>query len=193
MKYAAAVAFVPVLFYSYWIPMETDALETSAIQINDFNPLNEQVKSTYEKRDSDFEPTEIVQAVSWDEMTENIAASTYSFELTEDFYVPIALDNAPAEVETTYVDTPDVEDLSDNEVVEIQQGDYHVISGCFSIKQNAENKVSELISAGFTAAILDKSGGLHRVTSGGFSNRESAKDGLQKLEGAGFSGWILKK
>lgn len=186
MRYAAAVIFVPVLFYSYWIPMETDALETSMIQLNDFNPVHEQVKKNYQHRDAELTIEGNEKSATWEELTENINAQVYNFELSEDFYVPVSLEKADSE----YQSSEDVNTTSQNEVI---SGNYHVIAGCFSIKDNAINLVKDLKSQGFSAAILDKSGGLTRVSAGGFNSRDAAEKGLDKLKGSGNSGWILKK
>jgi CCDC81-like prokaryotic HU domain 1/CCDC81-like prokaryotic HU domain 2/SPOR domain len=192
LKYAAAVAFVPLLFYSYWIPMETDALETSSIQLVDFNPVHQQADKLYKNRTSDFSVDEKVSIDNWEDLTENIDASIYNFELSEDFYVPILLKE---DVETNVLDINESTDVAEVEIIQNidVSNNYHVISGCFSIKSNAVNLVKELQSQGFSASILDKSGGLHRVTAGNYSSKDKANQGLEKVRSAGQSGWILKK
>lgn len=182
LKYAAAAAVVPVLFYAYWIPMETDALETRAVQFSDFNPIHSQNDRVYSHRDSEFEANDIEEHQNWEQLTENINASVYNFELAEDFYVPILLSNSAEEAI--------VDETSSNQLV---AGNYHVISGCFSVKSNADNLVKDLNSAGYSAGIIDKSGGLHRVSAGGYDSRDAAQEGLDKLRSTGKSGWILKK
>ncbi|MBD3636535.1 MAG: HU-CCDC81 and SPOR domain-containing protein [Crocinitomicaceae bacterium] len=182
LRYTAAAAVVPVLFYSYWIPMETDALETSSIQLVDFNPIHTQHEKQYNKRDATFAAEEIESPKNWEELTENINAAVYNFELTEDFFVPILLSNGTGE--------PIIDEVESSSVI---SGNYHVISGCFSVKSNAENKVKELKKDGYNAAVLDKSKGLHRVTSGGYATRDQAEKALDELRNSGHSGWILKK
>lgn len=182
LKYAAVAAVVPVLFYAYWIPMETDALETRSVQFSDFNPIHSQNDLAYAQRDSEFEASELENPQSWEELTENINATIYNFELAEDFYVPILLSNSTEEAL--------VDETASNQIVE---GKYHVISGCFSVKSNAENLVKDLSSEGYSSAIIDKSGGLHRVSAGGYSSRDAAQKGLDKLRSTGKSGWILKR
>lgn len=185
LRYTAAVLFVPVLFYSYWIPMETDFLETKMIHLSDFNPIHTQHEKVYEHRTETFEPVEVIKPMTWDELTENINASVYNYEFTEDFYIPIRLENNVVE---------DVNVTSGSEISEVNiSGDYHIIAGCFSVKSNAENLVKELTSQGYSAAILDKSKGLHRVTAGGYDSRDAANSALDQLKGSGKSGWILKK
>ncbi|MEX1001955.1 MAG: SPOR domain-containing protein [Crocinitomicaceae bacterium] len=179
LKYTAAAAIVPILFYSYWIPMETDALETKSIQFSDFNPIQKQKQKVYSKRSAPLDTIFTDLAKNWDELTENIQSEVYNFEVTDDFYVPVLLKET----------TNETEDFGNTEI----SGKYHIISGCFSVKKNALNKISDLQSKGYSAAILDRSNGLHRVTAGGFKNRRDAKDALEKFKNSGQSGWILKK
>ncbi|UKN00148.1 SPOR domain-containing protein [Paracrocinitomix mangrovi] len=179
-KYAVAVAFVPILFYSYWIPMETDAVETSSIQLSDFNPIHKQSKKVYVPRDSDFKADIFEHQPSLEELTENVDAKIYNLEVAEDFYLPVDLEKK--------------EVVDNNEFYHADvAGKYQIIAGCFSVKANAETLVSQLQKDGFAAAILDKNKGLHRVTAGGFDSRDAAENGLDKVKNAGHSAWILKK
>lgn len=188
MKYAAAVVIVPCLFYSYWIPMETDALDTGAIQLSDFNPVHSQVKKSYRPRTESTEFGEIVKSESWENLTEHIQANTYNFELAEDFYIPVSLEKK----ESTDVDQTDTQIEADEMSVNNVHGNYQVITGCFSVKSNANKLVADLKDAGFSATIFDQKGGLHRVTAGGFDNRNQAKNALENVKSQGFSAWILK-
>lgn len=190
MKYAAAVAIVPCLFYSYWIPMETDALDTGSIQLSDFNPIHSQVKKIYRPRTEETQFDTVEQLKSWEDLTANINADIYSYELTEDFYIPVHLERK----ETTFVDQSATQinaDIDSPEVIH-SSSVYQVIAGCFSVKENAQNLINDLNSAGFSAAIYDQKGGLHRVTAGGFNNRDAAKSALENVKSQGFSAWILK-
>jgi len=47
-KYVAAAAvFLPICFYSYWIPVRTPVLESGMISIQDFNPFHSKEQSHY--------------------------------------------------------------------------------------------------------------------------------------------------
>ncbi len=194
VKYTAAAVFVPILFYSYWIPMETDALDTGLVQFSDFNPIHKQAERTYDLRHDVASFAEIEQFKSLEELTENIDASVYNFELLEDFYVPVALQKEELalteEIDKTQV--VEVTQVNTYENNEVQSGNYHVISGCFSVQDNANNLVADLNSKGFSAQILDKKGGLHRVSAGGYASKDAAKKAVDQLQSNGFSGWVLK-
>lgn len=185
LKYSlGAAAAIPLLFYAYWIPMNTDFLETGQIQFSDFNPVHGQSDRKYNMRDSEFTGEEIVQPKSWDEIVAGISAETkvYNYQFAEDLYIPVLLDHDEVESGLDEVQTSINVNAS-----------YHIIAGCFSVKENADNHIKDLKANGFSAEILDKSGSLHRVTAGGFSSSDEARNALNNLTGKGFSGWILRK
>lgn len=185
-KYLAAAAAIPFLFYSYWIPMETDFFDTGQIQWSDFNPIHKQQNKLYQSRDTD---ADIVKNSgewkSWEELTENISTDVeiYNYKFSDQLYIPVRLstDVAQDDPELNKTENPDT------------NGAYYIIGGCFSVKNNAENLVEELMEKGYPAQILDKNEGLHRVSAGGFASKEDAKSALDQFRNHGYSGWILKK
>ena len=40
-RYVAAACLIPIAFYSFWIPLKTDVLESGVISLSDFNPFYE--------------------------------------------------------------------------------------------------------------------------------------------------------
>ena len=178
LKYAiAAAAVIPVLFYSYWIPMRTDFLETGKIQYGDFNPFNSSSEKLYATRDSVLLPRNETSWKSWEELTANLPEELkiYSYEFSDELYIPVNLnkESFPVGYDT--------------------QAPFHVIAGCFSIKSNAENLVKDLIESGFNAEIIDKNKGLYRVGAGFYSNESDAEKALSQFKSQGKSGWILKR
>lgn len=186
-KYLAAAVAIPFLFYSYWIPMETDFLNTGQIQFSDFNPIQSQKEKVYQVRDDHFNFEMNEEIRSWENLTENLSENVqvYNYQFDEELYIPVRL--------TTEVVLTEREIIADQNSSEISEGSYFVISGCFSVKNNANNLIEDLLDKGFTAKILDKKNGLHRVTTGGYGTKNDANNALDKLRGQGFSGWILKK
>jgi len=179
-KYMAAAAVLPILFYSYWIPMRTDFLDTGKIQFSDFNPLRTQSKRTYSNRDSAFVYEQNSDWKSWEELTSNLPADVmvYNYELNEETYVPVDLNKEIA---------------SDQNDISANKGSFHLIGGCFSVEKNADNFVSDLSSKGYKASIVDKKNGLHRVSAGAYQTEQDAETALDSFKNNGFSGWILKK
>lgn len=174
-KYAiAAAVIIPAAFYSYWIPMQTDFLNTGKIQVSDFNPFSKNHSSLYKKRETQFVPFEMEGLKTLEEikstLPENVAV--YSLELQEDLYVSV--------------------DLEREQIASQPTGNIHLIAGCFSSKSNAENFVNELASKGFSAQIVDKNNGLHRVSAASYNSLSDAENGKTQLENSGISCWILK-
>lgn len=178
-KYAIAAAVVlPALFYSYWIPMKTDFLNSGKIHLSDLNPFSKKGNAIYEKRTpSNFTDT-TSDWMSWEDLTNELPAdvTVYNLELTEEVYIPVDLEKeTEAAVSTFQAD-----------------GSYHIIGGCFSVESNASNFVKKLTDKGYAAGIADKKNGLFRVSAGSYSSESDAESALDKFESDGFSGWILK-
>ncbi len=180
-KYAVAAAVIlPVMFYTYWIPMKTDFLDTGKIQMTDFNPFNNQAESVYQKRKSDFNLDLTTDWKSWEELTaelpENVAV--YNYELNDETYVSVRIKDDSL--------------VTNNSGVFVSEGSFNLIAGCFSVESNATNFVSELNSKGYSAGIVDQKNGLYRVSAGSFRSESDAESALDKFKNDGFSGWILK-
>lgn len=191
LKYLAVAAAVPLLFYAYWIPMETDFIDTGKIQVADFNPIKTTPNRVYQLRDSEFESSETETFKTWDELTGNLSdnVTVYNYQFDEDLYIPIKLDKTDTELpaeESAEVNAPEVINNSTDLP-------YHVIGGCFSVKANADQFVVDLVEQGYSASVLDLNNGLYRVTAGDYASRSEAKSQLKDFKNAGFSGWILKK
>ena len=45
-RYVAAACLLPVAFYSFWIPVKTDVLESGVVSLSDFNPFHSAKKGT---------------------------------------------------------------------------------------------------------------------------------------------------
>ncbi len=180
-KYAVAAAVIlPVMFYTYWIPMKTDFLNTGKIQMTDFNPFNNQAGSIYQKRESNFNLDLTTDWKSWEELTaalpENVAV--YNYELNDETYVSVRIKDDSL--------------VSNNSGVFVSEGSFNLIAGCFSVESNATNFVSELNGKGYSAGVVDKNNGLYRVSAGSYNSESDAEAALDKFKNDGFSGWILK-
>lgn len=192
LKYLAAAAVIPMLFYAYWIPVETDFIDTGKIQMADFNPINSSPERMYRVRENGFDNTANDETIqSWEDLTAGLSdnnVSVYNYRFSDELYIPVRLDKTATElpIEEAQVNSPEA--VTDVELI------YHVIGGCFSVKTNAENFVKDLIDQGYpTAHVLDLNKGLYRVTAGDYVNRSEAKENLKRFKNGGFSGWILKK
>lgn len=189
-KYLGAAAAIPLLFYSYWIPVQTDFIDTGKIQLADFNPIHQTPQRVFEMRTNVQELPSISEFPAWEELTKTVAdsdASIFNYQVDEDFFIPILLDKTKTSVveDQTALHQPETSSAADKS--------FHLIGGCFSIKENADNFVLDLKEKGFNASILDFENGLYRVAAGSFSDASEAGQNLIMFVNQGFSGWVLKK
>ncbi|MEJ6582612.1 MAG: hypothetical protein QNL61_06040 [Crocinitomicaceae bacterium] len=185
-KYVAAACFLPVAFYSIWIPMKTDVLESGVISMQDFNPFQQNFQEHFTVPSSieTKENTEIKReglSSKINEISSDVVAYSYKFD--EDLFVPVKVNsNATFDKEekpTISVDVP------------FSANTKHYIVGCFSDKNNAEKLVVKLKSSGLLAKILDKNNGLYRVSAGGAMSTEGLNDIKMSTNSLGLAGWIL--
>ena len=93
----------------------------------------------------------------------------------------------PAKVETTFnkIETSTITPISLK---------YHVIAGCFGVKENADNFVTTWNNRGNSSSIIDKKGKLYRVAIQSFATRKEAKNFKKEMkEEYKISSWVLKK
>lgn len=71
---------------------------------------------------------------------------------------------------------------------------YHVIGGCFSVKENADRFLADLLAKGFDAALLDQYHGLYRVAFGSYPDKGTAVEAMSALrKDQGVDLWLLVK
>lgn len=58
---------------------------------------------------------------------------------------------------------------------------YHIIGGCFLMKENADAFVADLQSRGFAATVIDRKGGLYRVAYGSYPLKALALEALSAV------------
>lgn len=167
----AAAILVPLTALAIWLPTKYEL--TSNINYANLNPFKEAALPIYTER-TEMPIFEKATPIVVDEATK-----TVSFIKTE---TPIVVVNPVEEtvvkVDSTYVKTSKV--LS-----------YHIIGGCFAERENAENFVKELATAGFNASIIGKRKGLFAVSYNSFSSRKEAVDGLAMAKNHNTKAWIL--
>lgn len=182
-RYAAAAAILPVAFYSFWIPMKTDVLQSGIIYSEDFNPFSEHEEAQYVEglakegmaADEVNPQNELTQITS--HLTPN-TGEVFSFPLTEDDYVSVRYNKRSTNKDA---------------VIASSSSGYHLIVGCFREKENAQGMLDKLNSLGWQGVIVDKHEGLHRVSA---AVSESKSDILKKrslIKQEGLSSWVLKK
>lgn len=188
-RYVAAACFLPIAFYSVWIPMKTDVLESGVLSFQDFNPFHKRTEGTYTPNDQTIKWVKtdgIRPSLEGEIQAVEGATDFYTFKFTEDTYIKVELPQKASEV----VETPVIKEQQSNPGFEAHT--MHYIVGCFGDKGNAENLVSKLRSSGLDARIVDVQNGLHRVSAGGALSMESYETIKLKADALGFSGWLLQ-
>lgn len=189
VKYVAAACLIPLGFYSFWLPMKTDVLESGLISTQDFNPFHKKEKATYEggqKLDLQLENnSEATLEEQLARLPESV--TTYSFDLFENgTYVHLKIKDKQAD---SVSENPSTNTSNENPV---SNGNIQVLAGSFSNVSNAQSLKKQLLSLGFSAFTYLESNGLTRVSAGKFESLNEAQTAVEKLAEAGKSAWILK-
>lgn len=181
-RYIAAACLLPIAFYSVWIPMKTDVLESGVFSLNDFNPFYSAEKGSYET--PEISPVvEEAEVTSLEDQIEALpeTTDTYSYKVSSEKYLVVDLPSNETEV-------------VNNETVEqpIQVNAMNYIVGCFGVKENADNLVATLKAQGFDAHIHDYHNGLHRVSAGSALSMEALAEIKVAANQIDLAGWVLK-
>ena len=173
IKYVAAAAcFLPIAFYSFWIPVKTNVIQSRVISLNDFNPFYKSEKGLYTPTKADLESVKF-EDVSY-------TATQYS--------EPEPTVSEPDQSVTTSENTT-------SQAINVKSTNkrqaFEYIVGCFSSNSNAVNLVNNLKNKGFDATIIS-GGNLTRVSIGSASNPKALDSLIQLSNSKGYQGWILK-
>jgi len=169
----AAACLLPVAFYSYWLPSNTNALDRGYVKASDFNPFN---TSHNLSRETIYVVRNSAQLNTFSTPSpESPLSNTFDFE-GRSFKISDKKTLKPA-----------------NTTHKINTGNFHLIGGCFREKSNADKQIEDLKSAGFKSYLLDIKAGLHRVCVGSYATSSEAKSAKDALIPLGKSGWILKR
>ncbi len=190
IKYAAVAALFPVLFYSFWIPMKTDVLQSGVVYQEDFNPFYKTTAFNYlpEANKTHLWIDTVKSAQTLSSIITNLSSSTpvFTYPLDDDLYIPVrrkSLSN------TKIKSTSQPKEIQKTP----QRNKYHAIVGCFSNPRNAKKAISRLKSKGFDAYEVDVKGGLHRVSAGDGKTRAKMNTLQQRLTNKEIPSWVLKK
>jgi hypothetical protein len=180
-RYVAAACFLPIAFYSFWLPMKTNVLQSGVISINDFNPFHK--SQPKESVNTVKEATHQTMTFNLDNaisvVNDKYNKRPYNLAGDLDF---ITNDTANADVVETISETPKSQSFSREYIV-----------GCFSSEENANKLIQSLKQKGINAYILEVTNGLHRISAGGANSEAELQTVISGVQAAGQQGWILKK
>ena len=190
-KYIAVACFLPALFYSYWIPMETHYLDSGNVQMADFNPLHKKASKIYNTRNEKNTTKNSEVNISFSELIKdlNTTVKYYNYKFSDEIYIPVELLTQPVKIDKTLVS------LETNTVVElaVSENKFHLIAGCFGNKSNAIGLVDSFKEQGYSAKIVDNNKGLYRVAIQSFASKNKAVSFKDELNSKSISTWLLSK
>lgn len=186
-RYVAAACLLPIAFYSFWLPMRTNVLESGMISVKDFNPFYKSQAGTYDQKELD-KPEIREKYTTLEESVANLPSdvAVFSYQYDEDLYIPVRLPANPTGSEEI-VETVEAAS-SDQSSLRCQY-----IVGCFGSEENAKNLLAALKAQGIDGYICDESNGLKRISAGGSDSEAGLQALILEAGSKGFDGWILKK
>ncbi len=201
-KYIAAAVLIPIGFYSFWIPMKTNVLESGVLSFRDFNTFYKAEEGSYLK--SNFANSKFVTSSerTLEEQTKNLPSDVYVYSYSfdgEPIHVLLkentsGITEANVEVIKAPVEviTPKIEVVKTQKTPVSKSGSLHFIVGSFSNEENAKAVIADLKSKGLEAyQLVDK--GLFKVSAGNAKNSTEMKSISEKSKTIGYSGWTLVK
>jgi cell division protein FtsN len=76
------------------------------------------------------------------------------------------------------------ENIAQTIVNESQKGKFHLVGGCFKIRENADKLAGKLIKEGFPARVSNMGKSFYRVTAQSFQTRAEAEEAMKKIYAA---------
>jgi hypothetical protein len=184
LRVAAAAIVLPFVFYSFWVPLTTDVLQTKKLAMTDFNPFHKSVPAKYKSILMNGETTSEESNTNLESIVEALPedVNSFNFNYDEDLIFAVKLEKETPQVEVQIV-----------EHTVVSGNSHHLISGCFGLKENADNHMTALREKGLNPYIVDVQGGLHRVAANGTNDAAQASQIAAQLKEQGIDTWTLKK
>ena len=206
-RYVAAAMLAPIAFYSFWIPMNSNVLESGVLSVKDFD-------LSYKSTDGEYLPGEVkldrFEEKSFQPIQEVVKSLpsdvyVYSYAFDEDTYISVKVKEEVVptiEVEEA-LETPEVivekQELIEPKVVvkapvvkAIETAKLNFVVGSFSTKENAETLIEKMNAEGFKAYVMSERNCSFRVSAGKAKTEEEIRRIAKKAKLKGFDGWILR-
>lgn len=185
-RVAAAACLLPFAFYSFWIPTQTNALQSGLFSSSDFNPLHQQDAPAYAKSSLDYTvlPPQEGTILKF-EKGSKIRFEAYEWQAGHTFVVKVPAVRAQTILQKTVAQPTNTSTTEVN-----APAAYDFIVGCFSNMQNAQNLQLKLKRDGFAARLI-QNGPLTKVSAGAAQNLTELQQIQQQAAEYGFQGWVL--
>ena len=173
-NWKVAAVLLPLIGLSSYVSFQQDAIKASYANYAYLNPFKEKPAAVYIPR-----TVALDKQTATNEQISTAAAPKIVVAEPVKVATEVVVKKSPVapSVATSFVSKP-----------------FHLIAGCFSSQQNANNLVRSLKTQGFHASVVGKSpNGLVRVAFQSFESRELALVQMEKLKSAGKSTWLLRQ
>lgn len=174
LNWKVAAVLLPLIGLSSYVSFQQDVIKASYANYAYLNPFKEKPAAVYIPRTVALDKQTVTN-----EETSTTSAPKIVVEEPVKFTTEVVVKKSPVapNVATRFVSKP-----------------FHLIAGCFSLQENANNLVRSLTTQGFDASVVGKNpNGLVRVAFQSFESRELALAQMEKLKSAGKSTWLLKQ
>jgi hypothetical protein len=168
---AAAVVAVFLTAGTWWVVSSQPGQD---VAWSGFDVFGSSEPKQYTARVEEF-PLEVdgSDTVSWTPPVNEHGIREFMVAGAEGPLVSVDLGAAPTEVKTAPA-APD----STRVATRPTGARYHIIGGCFLMKENADAFVADLQARGFAATVIDRKGGLYRVAYGSYPLKALALEAL---------------
>tara|TARA_B100001250_G_C19755552_1_gene769918 strand:+ start:56 stop:1204 length:1149 start_codon:yes stop_codon:yes gene_type:complete len=203
-KYAAAACLLPLIFYSFWLPTQTNFLESGIISIQDLNPFHKVEETKYQKRkyQNVFNILETELSIENQIKSLNSDLNYFSYKYDDEKYIIVKIKEDSPETKNITEKTSKNKKAQEkkkrrreryqSKYPKMPRGTKSTIVGCFGKYKNATRLVKKLKSKGFNASIIDVKRKLYRVSIGETTNNNDLQDLIQKTTNLGYDSWVLK-
>ena len=190
-KYAVLAIALPFIFGMIWIPLKTDLLKNiNSSSINPFSSKDVSINNVTENGKSNDPKVEVIESAA---IPDSKDTSNYiQFYFKDSVTRPVtSTDNIVNKTsETVKADSTSV---SVNRVNSDLEFKFHLVTGCFQIRDNADKFVKDLQNQHITASVIGKRNGLYVVSAGEYATRKEAFTQLMQLKKNQPDAWLLKK
>lgn len=131
------------------------------------------------------------------ESADEHGTDTEHSDVTDNAETTEPIEETDIEAVEEVIEEPVVEEVIEEPVEETpvinasSEGSWHIVAGSYSSKSNADNKVEQLKSEGYSSAkVLGKYNGLYTVRVASYSTKDEAKSALANYTASGNKGFI---
>jgi nucleoid DNA-binding protein len=179
IKHIAIIAvLIPFIFAVLWIPLKTDLLKNSNYSnLNPFASNKVAVPFVIKKAVAPKLKVKTQAIVPITVNTDTLNTQPLAASLQNNNIAHVKADTTSVAVKT---------------VIEPNSMNFHLVTGCFQIEQNAINFVNDLKSKHIQATIIGQRNGLYVVSCGNYATRKEANISLAQLKNSQPNAWLMK-